>query len=870
MNECITASLDFLPPGRNQEYPLVAVKGGGVKSRRMADRARLSGLAREEAARRLVEFGPNLIARQKQRSMLAIVRETLREPMFLLLAAAAGLYLVFGDLAEGIFLSGGALLSLALVVVQEARSERALAALNALAEPRARVMRDGILVTIAAKELVPGDIVLIAEGTRVPADGRLIEGSALDVDESTLTGEAAACTKVAATPAANPKLDEPDSSLVFASTLVLRGQAFAELTRTGASTRIGQIGAALRDIEEQPTLVQRDVRWLITRVGILALLFCVTVAVTYGLVRHDWFQGALSGLTLAISLIPEEFPMVLVIFMTLGAWRMARHHVLVRRSAVIETLGATTLLCVDKTGTITQNQMALVRIWRAGQGHEVSDELAAEPRIVIEAAQLASAIQPHDPMDRAVHAAAGPVREVGLVRSYPLSPEFLAVVQVWEAPTGNSHVYAAKGAPETILELCRPDEPTRAQAERAIHDMASQGIRVLGVATARTDGPAELDPRHLNYTFEGLIGFEDPVRSDVPPALRLARDAGVDVVMITGDYPATALAAAREAGIETSGGVLTGAEAEVAPDISHVRVFARVMPEQKLSLVRRFKDAGQVVAMTGDGVNDAPALAAADVGIAMGQRGTDVAREASDLILLDDSFASIVTGIGLGRRIFANLRRAMTYITAVHIPVAGVVLLPLLLGLPPMLYPMHLVLLELIIDPLCSIVFEAEPSEANAMKMPPRSSREPLFGLGQIGVAAIDGLILLSAVLGLYVWLESTGIDEGQARATSFIALVAGHLSLAPAVLARGTLGASAPHSRMLWLVAVGASVLLGLMLAIPELREIMRFSAPDMGELALGITIGIAAGGWSGLRVSFKRKSEAARARIAKCALGN
>lgn len=820
----------------------------------MAHQVQLSGLTSEEAARRLVASGPNVIAREEGRSLARIARETLREPMFLLLLAAAGLYLLFGDLAEGLFLSAGALLSFSLVVVQEARSERALAALNALAEPKARAMRDGALATILAKDLVPGDVVLIAEGARVPADANLIEGGALEVDESTLTGEAAACTKAAAGPEriAAGELSDTGSSEVFASTLVLRGQALAEVTSTGAATRIGQIGAALHGIHEQPTLVQRDIRWLISRMGILAMLFCIAVAAAYGLIRHDWFQGALSGLTLAISLIPEEFPMVLVIFMALGAWRMAKHNVLVRRSAVIETLGATTLLCADKTGTITRNEMALRRIWRAGTGHDLSEDLLEGPRAVIEAAQLASAVQPHDPMDIAVHAAAGRRSDTDLVRSYPLSPEFLAVVQVWKNPGEDHLVYAAKGAPETILNLCQLDESTRAKAEQAIHEMASSGMRVLGVATAKEGRHSEREPKDLDYEFEGLLGFEDPVRSDVPPALQLAQRAGVAVAMITGDYPATALAAAREAGIDTSAGVLTGTEAEIAPDISGIRVFARVMPDQKLALVRRFKSAGEVVAMTGDGVNDAPALAAADVGIAMGQRGTDVAREASDLILLDDRFASIVTGIGLGRRIFTNLRHAMTYITGVHIPVAGLALLPLLMGLPPMLYPMHLVLLELIIDPLCSIVFEAEPSEADAMQRPPRNARSPLFGSAQIGVAAVQGLTLLAGVFGLYVWLNHAGVDEGQARAAAFFALVSGHLALAPAVLAGTNRSVPGQHRWIFWVVAIGASLLVSLMLVIAELREIMHFSVPTVSQLAIALSVGVIAGGWSAIRILF------------------
>jgi Ca2+-transporting ATPase len=473
-----------------------------------------------------------------------------------------------------------------------------------------------------------------------------------------------------------------------------------------------------------------------------------------------------------------------------------------------------------------------------------------DARIVVEAAQLASAAQPHDPMDVAVHAAAGAPSDADLVRSYPLTPEFLAVVQVWKDADGSGLVYAAKGAPETILGMSQPGERERVRAEAAMQEMAAAGMRVLGVATARVESTDELDPKQLRYDFEGFLGFEDPVRADVPNALALARQAGVEVAMITGDFPATALAAAREAGIDTSAGVLTGAEAEAAEDISRVRVFARVTPEQKLTLVRRFKEAGRVVAMTGDGVNDAPALAAADVGIAMGQRGTDVAREAADLILLDDRFASIVVGIALGRRIFANLRRAMIYIASVHVPVAGLALLPLLLGLPPMLYPMHLVLLELIIDPLSSVVFEAEHSEADAMTRPPRNSAEPLFGTLQMVTGGILGSVLLFAVLALYLWLDRSGAAEGEARATAFIALVVGHLALAAGILAGRGRRAAEDHRWLFWVVAAGASLLLALMLLVPQLREIMRFSSPAASDLMIGVSVGVIAGGWTGVAV--------------------
>ena len=776
--------------------------------------------------------------------------------MFLLLVSAAALYLMFGDLAEGAFLTAGALLSLSLVIIQEARSERALEALKTLAEPRAQVLRDGAVRTMAAREIVPSDILIVAEGSRIPADAVLIQGNALEVDESTLTGESAARIKLPASQRTAerypPAPGGGNSASLFASTLVLRGEGLAQVTATGASTQVGRIGLALTGIQEHPTLVQRDVRRLIRRLGALAIVFCGIVAVAYGIARNDWFSGALSGLTLAISLIPEEFPMVLTIFMALGAWRLAKHNVLVRRAAVIETLGATSLLCVDKTGTLTENRMALRQVWRAGTLHDLAFGIPDEPRKVVEVAQLASAVQPHDPMDVAIHATVGTTKAGNPVRSYPLRPNFLAIVQIWRIPDGNGLLYAAKGAPETILSLCRFTEHERRRAEDAMHAMAGQGLRVLGAATARTREKLPLEPDKLEYEFQGLLGFEDPVRRDVPAALALARQAGVSVAMVTGDFPATALAAAKKAGIDDNAGVLTGADIAAAQDIADVRIFARVMPEQKLELVRRFQQLGHVVAMTGDGVNDAPALAAADVGIAMGRRGTDVAREASDLILLDDRFASIVSGIGLGRRIFANLRRAMIYITAIHVPVAGLALMPLTLGLPPMLYPGHLVLLELLIDPLCSIVFESEPNEADSMRRPPRRAQEPLFGRAQLLLAAGQGLILLAAVLIWYWWLNTSGAGEYHSRAAAFLALVTGHVALATAFLITSGRQPFARHRIVFWLIVGGAACVILLTLNVPLLLDVLRFERPSAAEVIGSILVGLFAGGWYAARILF------------------
>lgn len=684
------------------------VRGGAAKLTRMQPGVSFSGLSQDEAKARLARYGRNSLEQRRKRTVLAIALETAREPMVLLLAAATGLYLIFGDLGEGLFLAGGAGLSVMISVAQQVRSERALQALRALGAPRAEVLRDGQRRSVPAAELVPGDIVLVAEGGRVPADAVLLAGDALEADESALTGEAAACTKLPAGTDEPRRLSspgEPTSASLFASTLILRGQGVAEVARTGADTGIGRIGAELNLLREEPTRLQRDIARLVRRIGVLALGFCVAAALAFGLLRDDWFGGMLAGLTLAIALVPEEFPMVLLVFMALGAWRLAGRNVLVRRSAIIETLGATTLLCVDKTGTLTENRMRLKTLWRAGQRHELANGHAGPAQELIQLAQLASAVNPHDPIDAAVHAVASAAPSGRPLRSFPLRPGFLAFVQIWPQ-AGGRVLYAAKGAPETILSLCRMSDDERRAAEQAAQLLAGEGLRILGVASAHSPD-ADSEPAALSYRLEGLLGFEDPVRKDVPAALALAREGGVEIAMITGDYPATALHAAREAGIDTAAGLQTGAElaGEAGPNTG-VRVFARISPEQKLQLIHAFRRAGHVVAMTGDGVNDAPALAAADVGIAMGLRGTDVARESSDLILLDDRLPSVVDGIGLGRRIFANLRAAMVYIMAVHIPVAGLALLPLLLGLPMIFFPVHLVLLELMIDPLCSLVFE--------------------------------------------------------------------------------------------------------------------------------------------------------------------
>jgi Ca2+-transporting ATPase len=803
------------------------------------------GLTEAEAAERLRQFGPNALPEPPPVSPGRTLLRTMREPMFALLAAAALLYLALGDLGEGLFMVAGATVSIGLVVIQEQRSERALAALRKLAEPMAHAIRDGSPRRIAASAVVPGDVILIGEGDRVPADAAMLEGDPILADESILTGESVPVSKTSVSAGAAVIWDEGGEATpcLYRGTLIVRGRASALVCRTGPATAVGRIGASLATVRHEATPLQRNLATLVAKLGVMAILFCVAVFVFYAVVDHDWIAGALFGLTLAISLLPEEFPMVLAVFMALGAWRLARQNMLVRRAAVIETLGATTLLCVDKTGTLTENRMRLASVWRDGRTIPIDDGQAAP---LLKAARFAAADRAADPMDQAICATAEAV--VGLpLRSYPLRPDWPAFAQVWRNPARPGILYAVKGAPETIFDLCALDIRSRTAASAALAALASDGMRVLGVATAEFPSDPGCEPRDLRFTFEGLIAFEDPLRAEVPAAVAAARRAGVEVVMITGDYPATAAAIARTAGIDASH-VVTGAEL-AAVDLSRIkaRVFARIRPEQKLALVQAFKAQGAVVAMTGDGVNDAPALASAHVGIAMGQRGTDVAREAADIVLLDDRFQSIVSGIAQGRRIFSNLQAALGFITAVHVPVAGLALIPIATGLPPLLLPMHVILLELLIDPVSSLAFEARSVGERLMAHPPRDVRAALFGPAAILKAVLGGAILLVTVAALYVGSLAFGLAAADARGLAFLALVVGNLSLAlssarePGVPLRATIGGS-----FAIIMPIVALVLAGVFL-IPPIAAILAIGMPGPLHLLIAIGAGTIGGSASG-----------------------
>ncbi|WP_026167081.1 cation-translocating P-type ATPase [Novosphingobium nitrogenifigens] len=806
------------------------------------------GLSHEEAATRFVHEGANELPRSGQRPLWRIVVEVLREPMLTLLLAAGLIYLVLGDTREALILLVFAMLSVVITVVQEARTERALDALRDLTSPHAMVIRAGERLSVPAREVVRGDLMVLDEGDRVVADGWLAQGDAVQIDESLLTGESVPVRKVAcglAEPTEEVRPGGDDLPFVYSGTLVVRGSGLAIVTATGPASQIGRIGQALSSIETEAPRLQQQMRRLAIGLAVLGGVACLLAIVLYGLMRGSWLDAALAGIALGMSMLPEEFPVVLAVFLAMGAMRMSRARVLTRRASAIETLGAATVLCTDKTGTLTENRMRMAQLRLPdGTVHALSahaEVLAGDLEQLAELGMLASAPHPVDPMEIAFHDVSAPVPGWSLVRTYPLDPALLAMSNVWSGEAGEVLV-AAKGAPEAIAGLCRMADADRARVLADVDAMAEAGLRVLAVAQASWDeGDLPDSQAGFAFTFRGLVGLADPLRASVPDAVRQCREAGIRIVMITGDYPRTARAIAAQAGIG-DGGVLTGdelatmADADLCERIATTTVCARIMPEQKLRIVEALKAGGDIVAMTGDGVNDAPSLKAAHIGIAMGGRGTDVAREAASIVLLDDDFGSIVEAVRLGRRIYDNIRKAIGFILAAHIPIAGLALLPLLAGMPLLLGPVHIAFIEMIIDPVCSLVFEAEVAEHDAMKRPPRRPDAPLFARALVGWAVFQGLVVFLTAGGVAVFLWESGHDATVVRSGAFFALVLGLVGL---ILINRRFSASLlsalrrPNPALAVVLAAVASILAATQV-VPFVAGLFRFSTVAAHDLAL------------------------------------
>ena len=819
-----------------------------------------TGLSSVNAAKRLKLEGFNELPNVKERSLFHIIVEIIKEPMFALLIGGGVVYFLLGNLLDALFLMVFAFLSVAITIVQESRSEKVLEALRNLASPRAMVMRDGLRVHIAGREVVREDLMVISEGDRVAADATLISSQDLLLDESLLTGESVAVPKVSV-PKLKPQLNaeqnikpsaattnsaiaSKDSSTVFAGSLVVRGTGVAVVIATGVRSEMGKIGHSLQSIETQQPQLNKQLSGLVRNFALIGSVATILTVTLFWLLRGSWLQALLGGIALGMSLLPAEFPMILAVFMAMGAWRISKVRVLTRRTSAIESLGAVTVLCTDKTGTLTENKMTVVAIQAENETWVEAIDLAITPsiQIVLKTALLACAEQPSDPMDIAIHQLAAlkigtnveSFKNYKLVRAYGLKPECFAVANIWIDGDENACAYT-KGALETIAEICHLPASQLTSIQKQAEALAQNGIRVLGVAKS-TINTAQLKAlpetlHDIKFDYVGLIGFADPLRTNVPAAVAECRAAGIKVVMITGDYPITAKAIGQQAGID-SAHVLNGDAIEIMTDealtiaLKTTSIFARIRPNQKLRLVQLLKKQGDIVAMTGDGVNDAPAIKAADIGIAMGGRGTDVAREASHLVLLDDDFGSIVNTIQLGRRIYDNLRKAIEFIIAAHIPIAGLAIMPLLLGLPLMLAPIHIVFLEMIINPACSIVFEAESAEKDAMKQPPRNPKSPLVLRKRVIWALVQGLMVLAVLAILLMHAVNLKMPKADLRTLVFTSLVILNMGL---ILINRSFSASVysallKPNRSLWILLSTISAVLAIIVSWQPAKTLFHF----------------------------------------------
>ncbi|MFA5932907.1 MAG: cation-translocating P-type ATPase [Microgenomates group bacterium] len=800
------------------------------------------GLSEAEAKKRLNLNGLNALPQDKQKGFLYALLLTLKEPMFLLLILSVAIYFTIGGTKEAFALAGSIAIIIGISFFQNRKTEKALAALKELSEPMAKIIREGIPKTIPSRELVPGDILILSEGERIPADCAILEENNLTVDESVLTGESLAVSKSVwnkTTPITRP--GGASLSFLFSGTIITTGHCYAEVLLTGSNTEIGKIGKALQQIDRGKSRLQEETGRFIVKLALFGGFLCLIVVLIYGLVRNDWMEGLLAGVTLSLAIIPEEFAVIMTVFLALGAWRISRKGVLTKDFPAIETLGATTILCVDKTGTVTFNKLSIRNL--LSEDNVTDEEL-------IKYAILASRTHTFDPVEIAIFDKAKIQKleipeNKELVKEYPFSKNTMSITNIWQIKNSKTYTIAAKGAPETIIKLCKLNPEKERDVLFQVSQMAITGLKVIAVAEGYVktkDLPKIQD--EINYKFLGLIGFIDPVRPSVSQALQVCYKAGVKVMMVTGDYPETAKHVAAEIGLKNFEKVITGQEIAKMSDkqlqeaVSTITIFARIIPEEKLRIVNALKANGEIVAMTGDGVNDAPALKSAHIGIALGTRSTDVAKESASLILLNGDFSSLVEAVALGRRIYTNVKRAITYTLAIHVPIAGISLIPPLFHFPLILFPLHIVFLELFIDPSSSIAFETTVADKESMLKPPRKITLPFLDNKTLLYSIAQGGIVLFACITVIIFSLYMNFSETVARTLTFICLVISNIGVMLINIngPKNIFSSIISSALVVKLIALGTVAMLLATLYIPGLRDLFLFSQLSSKETLIAV----------------------------------
>lgn len=792
----------------------------------------LTGLTDEEVIRSREMHGLNTQKLQNTVTWWKIVFDILREPMLIILFLVSALYFLLGQYGEAWFMVGAIIIVSGISFYQDNRSRLALEALEALNTPVSRVVRNALSIKIPTTEIVPGDLVIAEEGSLINADGHVVYSHDLSVNESTLTGEAFPVVK-----------SERQDSKLYSGTMVSSGIAVYRVTDTGQHTRLGQLGTSLTGIKDEASPLQKQIRSFVQKMAIAGVLVFMLVWLVSYLEHRDFLLSLMKGLTLAMSVLPEEIPVAFTTFMALGSRRLIRDGVLVKKTRTVETLGNATVICTDKTGTITENRMQLQGIYTHADQRYSSREDPASPALtdLLEAAMWASEPIPFDPMEKAIHEAYGrntsadKRKSFRMVHEYPLGGIPPMMTHVFEDAQG-TRIIAAKGAPEALLQVSGVSLEERLNIEKMVNQLAEKGYRILGVGVCETI-PEKFPARQQDivFTFAGLLAFLDPAKKDIASVFQQFNDAGIVVKIITGDNAVTTQAIAREAGLVTHNAPIDGDElmkmddTDLQTTVRERQIFTRMFPEAKLKTVNTLRSQDEIVAMIGDGVNDGPALKAADIGIAMGLKGTELAKNAADLILLDDDISRMIDAIASGRRIYANLKKAVQYIVSIHIPIILTVSLPIFLGwtYPDIFTPVHVIFLELIMGPTCSIVYESEPLEKHAMQQPPRPQGYSFIKLSEMGLSVIQGLIISAGTLFMYHYYIAQEATESQTRTVVFITLILANifLTLANRSFYYSVFESLKNKNALIWGVIGITTFVLVMMLYVPAIREFFKMS---------------------------------------------
>lgn len=807
----------------------------------------IQGLTTEQVDQSREKFGRNILLYKKENRFLDILLRVFKEPMTNFLLVASLIYFLSGETGNGIFMMVAIFFIASISLYQDSRSKNALEKLKALSQPNCKVIRNGQVEEIISEELVVGDFLMVEEGMSITADGIIVQSNDFSVNESILTGESLPVFKD----------KDKQNKGIYSGTVVASGLAIAEITAIGNQTQLGKIGKSLEGIQEEKTPLEVQVTNFVKWMAIVGIMvFIIVWAINYWK-SQDILNSLLHALTLAMSILPEEIPVAFTTFMALGAWRLMKIGIVVKQTKTVETLGSATVICTDKTGTITENKMSLAKlfVWKNKQLLSPSDVIHQDGKELIEVAMWASEPVPFDPMEVALHEAYSALTEndershFQLAHEYPLGGSPPMMTHIFSDGMGRS-IVAAKGAPEAIIQVSELTEMEQEEIHSAIEHLASEGYRVLGVGLSH--GSMANYPekqQELSFEFKGLIAFYDPPKKNIQSVLENFYAAGIDVKIITGDNAATTASIARQIGFKNYDKTITGdelmalSEKEVETRVRDTAIFTRMFPEAKLKIINALKNNQQIVAMTGDGVNDGPALKAAHIGIAMGKKGTEIAKQAASLILLEDDLSKMVDAIAMGRKIYTNLKKAIQYIISIHIPIILTVFIPLVLGwiYPNIFSPIHIIFLELIMGPTCSIIYENEPKEPNTMTQPPKPLSTTFFNLSELSISIIQGLMITAGILLVYQYAAYHGYNEALTRTMVFTVLISANIFL---TLINRSFYYSIwttlryKNNMVLWMILTTIT-LVGLILFVKPLTAFFEFERLNFLQLGSALLIG-------------------------------